>query len=238
MSKINQISRMAAPDSWPIERKGMKWVAKPYPGTHGLQYSMSLNTWLLEILELANIRRNIKRIILAKDVLVNGKVIMEEKFPVGIFDVLSVPKLKKNYRVTINKIGKLILIEIPEHDAKLVPAKVISKTTISGGKVQFSCSNGWNILHDKSDYKIGDVLLFDAATRKVAKHLSLKQGNLVFTIGGKHVGKVAKLNEIKEIGELKKIRIAVLSEDKESWETSLDKLFVIGEGAKQEIKVQ
>lgn len=238
MSKINQISRMAAPNSWPIERKGVKWVAKPYPGTHSLQYSMALNTWLLEILELAKIRKNIKRIISAKNVLVNGKPVSEEKFPLGIFDVLSIPKLKKNYRVTLNKIGKLMLVEIPEQDAKLVPAKIISQKTINGGKTQFNCSNGWNILHERSDYKIGDVLLFDAATRKVAKHLGLKPGSAVFSIGGKHVGQVAKLKEIKEIGELKRKKIAVLSEDKETWETSLDKIFVIGEGGKQEIKVQ
>ncbi len=25
MSKINQISRMAAPDTWPVERKGIKY---------------------------------------------------------------------------------------------------------------------------------------------------------------------------------------------------------------------
>ena len=238
MSKINQLSRIAAPDTWPIERKGIKWVAKPYPGTHSLQCSMALNTWLLEILELANIRKNVKRIISAKEVLVNGKAVTEEKFPLGIFDVLSIPKLKKNYRVTINKIGKLTLIEIPEHDAKLVPAKITSIKTIGSSKTQFNCSNGWNILHDKSDYKIGDVVLFDAATRKVVKHLGLKPGNIVFAISGKHVGRIAKLNEIKEIGELKKKRIAILSEDKESWETSLDKIFVIGEGSKQEIKVQ
>lgn len=167
MSKINQISRMAAPDTWPVERKGIKWVAKPYPGTHQLQYSMALNTWLLEILQLAKIRKNIKRIISAKDVLVNGKVIRDEKFPLGIFDVLSIPKLKKNYRVTINKIGKLMLVEIPEDDAKFVPAKITSKKTIRGGKVQFNCSNGWNLLDSKTDYKVGDVLLFDSATRKL-----------------------------------------------------------------------
>jgi len=210
MSKINQISRMAAPDSWPIERKGIKWVAKPYPGTHGLQYSMSLNTWLLEVLELAEIRRDIKKIISAKDVFVNGKAVNEEKFPLGIFDLLSIPKLNKHFRVTINKIGKLVLIDVSEHE-KLVPARIISKKTIAGGKVQFNCSNGWNILHDKHDYAVNDVLLFDAGTRKVVKHLPLKEGSIVFTIGGKHVGEVAKLAEIKELGDLKKIRIAVLT---------------------------
>lgn len=237
MSKINQISRMAAPDTWPVERKGIKWVAKPYPGTHSLYHSMALNTWLLEILELANIRRNIKRIISAKDVLINGKIIRDEKFPLGIFDVLSIPKLKKNYRVSINKIGKLMLIEIPEADAKFVPAKIISKKTIKDGKVQFNCSNSWNLLDSKANYKVNDVLLFDSATRKVAKHLVLKEGSIVFSIGGRHVGEIAKIKEIKETGELKRKKIAVLSEGKESWETSLDKVFVIGD-AKQEIKVQ
>jgi len=237
MSKVNQISRMAAPESWPIKRKESKWVAKPYPGAHSLHYSMALNTWLLEVMQLAKIRKNIKRIITAKEVFVNGRAVKEEKMPMGIFDVLSIPKLKKTYRVTINKIGKLTLIEIPEHDAKLIPAKITSKKTVSSGKHQFNCSNGWNVLSDKSDYKIGDTLFFDAATRKVVKHIALKTGNTGFTTGGKHVGEVAKIKEIKEIGDLKKKKTAVLSEGNEEWETSLDKVFVIGE-SKQEIKVQ
>ena len=73
MSKVNQISRLAAPESWPIVRKGSKWVAKPYPGAHSLHFSMALNTWLLEVMQLANIRKNVKRIITAKEVFVNGK---------------------------------------------------------------------------------------------------------------------------------------------------------------------
>lgn len=237
MSKINQISRLAAPESWPIARKGIKWVAKPYPGAHSLENSMALNTWLLEILQIAKIRKNIKRVITAKEIFVNGKHAREEKMPLGIFDVLSIPKLKKNYRVTLNKIGKLALIEVPDHDARTIPAKIISKKTISSGKHQFNCSNGWNVLSEKSDYKIGDVLLFEANTRKVVKHLALKPGNIVFATGGKHVGEVAKLKEIKELGDLKKKKTAVLTGEKEEWETSLDKIFVIGE-TKQEIKVQ
>lgn len=236
MSKHYHLSRLAAPKTWPVKRKGIKWIAKPISGPHSTEYSMTIGTWLQEVLEIAKVKRDIKRILGQDEVLVNGKAVHELNFPVGIFDVLSIPKLKKHYRVLINNIGKLVLAEILEKDAKLVPAKVISKTTISGGKLQINCSNGWNLLAEKDSYSMGDVLFFDVEKRTPAKHIKLAKGNVVFLIGGKHVGSVARLEGIKEVGQLKKTKIVLLAADKEKWESSLNEVFIIGE-KEPEIKV-
>ena len=236
MSKLYHLSRMAAPGTWPVKRKGIKWIAKPLPGPHSTYYSMTLGTWLQEILGLAKTKRDIKRILIQGDVLVNSRAIKELNFPVGLFDVLSLSKLKKNYRVLLNSIGKLILTEVSDADAKLVPAKIISKTTSKAGKLQINCNNGWNFISGKDEYKIGDVLFFDSTQRKLVKHVKLAKGAIAFVIGGSHVGSVAKLDTIKESGKLRKQKIAVLSVDKETWETNLEQVFVIGEKS-PEIKV-
>ncbi|MEM4247669.1 MAG: 30S ribosomal protein S4e, partial [Candidatus Nanoarchaeia archaeon] len=210
MAKLYHISRLNAPKSWPIARKGIKWVAKPIPGPHSIYYAMPLNIYLRDILGLASITKHIKKILNDGSVKVNGKVRKELNFPVGLFDVLSIAHLNKHYRVIISENGLLKLIEISASDAKLVPAKIISKTTTRNGKLQINCNNGWNFLADKDDYKAGDVLLFDAEKNKPAKHIKLAEGNTAYIIGGKHVGSVAKLEKFKETGELKKKKIAVL----------------------------
>jgi len=42
----------------------------------------------------------------------------DHRYPVGLFDVISTPETKQNFRVLINKKRKLFLIEIPEQEAK------------------------------------------------------------------------------------------------------------------------
>ena len=37
------LKRIAVPKSWPIKRKENKWIARPMPGPHSLNHSISLN---------------------------------------------------------------------------------------------------------------------------------------------------------------------------------------------------
>ena len=39
---------------------------------------------------------------------VDGRVRTDPKFPLGLFDVLSIPKIKKNYRIMIDVKGRFI----------------------------------------------------------------------------------------------------------------------------------
>jgi small subunit ribosomal protein S4e len=236
MSKHYHISRLNAPETWPVERKSTKWIAKPIPGPHTLYYSMPLSIFLMDILNLASIKRNIKKILDQKFVKVNGKVRKETNFQVGLFDVLSIAQINKYYRVAITTNGHLCLIEISASEAKLVPAKVIGKTTLKNGKIQVNCNNGWNFQSDKNEYGLGDVILFDTEKNKPAKHLKLAEGNTVYIIGGKHVGNLATLESFKQIGELKKKKIALLKHDSEKWESPVEQLFVVGE-KESEIKL-
>ena len=56
-------------------------------------------------------------------------------------------------------------------------------------------------------------------------------------MGGKHPGVFAKIKDTKEIGELKKRKIAIMKNEGETWETDANQLFVIGD-KEAEIKLQ
>ena len=104
-------------------------------------------------------------------------------------------------------------------------------------KTQINLSNGWNIL-SKEKFKTGDSILFNTSTKKIEKKLALKEGNTIYITGGKHAGMVAKLKEIKEVGELKKERIVKVAPSKDEIEsTDLNHIFVIGE-ANPAVKVE
>ena len=236
MAKLKHMSRLAAPNTWPIKRKGTKWIAKPTPGANILELSMPLSVCLRELLEVTENRSEVKRLLNAKEVLVNGRNLKDERFSVGIFDVIAFPKSGKNFRLVMNSIGKLNFIEITKEEAKLIVAKVVSKTTLKKAKQQLNMSNGWNILSNEK-YNVGDVLFVDVNTRKPIKHIAFANGKLAYVVGGKHPGVFAKIKDTKEIGELKKRKIAIMKNEGETWETDANQLFVIGD-KEAEIKLQ
>jgi small subunit ribosomal protein S4e len=46
------------------------------------------------------------------NLLVDGRIRKDPKFPLGLMDVLSIPRIKKNYRVLIDVKGRFVLNEI------------------------------------------------------------------------------------------------------------------------------
>ncbi|MEM2874035.1 MAG: 30S ribosomal protein S4e [Candidatus Nanoarchaeia archaeon] len=231
MSKQKHLSRLAAPKTWPIARKKAKWIAKPIPATHSMQYSMPLQIYLIDILHLAKSKAEVKRILNQNLVLVNGKVRKEARFPVGLFDTLKILKYNKYYRVVLDNKGQLKLIEIPHTETDLIITKVEGKHTIKGGKMQIHVSNGWNFIADKDIYKIGDCVLFDAKEGKPIKHIALEPGCIAYVIGGAHAGKVVTISDFVEEGILRKKRYAITIIDEKKLKIPLKELFVIGKNA-------
>jgi small subunit ribosomal protein S4e len=117
---------------------------------------------------------------------------------IGIFDILSLPKINKFYRILRDKNGRHVSIEIDAEAAKTRLCKVKNKTTISGGKVQLNMRDGANLLADNT-YKAGDsiVLSLEPETRfKIVDHFPFAVGNMAMVIGGRHSGKVARIVDI------------------------------------------
>ena len=84
-----------APAFFSIQRKEYVYLTKPNPGRHSLERSISLEL-LARKLNLAGTKRDIKKIIENGMILINGKVIREIKYPIGLNDTVEVAK--KYYR--------------------------------------------------------------------------------------------------------------------------------------------
>ena len=92
------LKRLNAPKSWPISRKGTKWVTRQNPGTHGLDESVSINIMLKDMLKYARTTRDARRILNNREVLIDNIPRKDVKFPVGIFDVIKIPKTMARFR--------------------------------------------------------------------------------------------------------------------------------------------
>lgn len=190
------LKRLAAPKSWPIQRKGIKFIAKPLPGPHKLNESITLNVILKDILKFAQTTKEVKRILNQGKVLVDDIKIKEHRLPIGIMDIISIPSMKKYYKVLYSLNGKFTLQEIKEIDAKEKISKIIGKKILKGKKTQINLYNGKNILVSKDTYKVGDSLVLNK--NKIIKHLKLEKGAKVYITIGKYKGLEGTIEDIKK----------------------------------------
>ena len=106
------LSRVAVPKTWPINRRYRKWVTRPKPGMHGIKLGMPLSVIFKEILGYAKTTKEAKNILNNQDVLVDGKRRKDTRFIAGLMDIISMPKIKENFRILLIKRGKISLVPI------------------------------------------------------------------------------------------------------------------------------
>ncbi|MBC7110348.1 MAG: 30S ribosomal protein S4e [Archaeoglobi archaeon] len=217
--------RITAPRSWPVPRKEHKWVVKPSPGPHSQETSIPLAVVLRDILKVAHNMREVKKILSEGQIYVDGRVRKNYKFPVGLFDVVSIPSIDAHYRVVYDKRGVLRLVETNKPDVKL--CKIMNKTVVKGGRIQLNLHDGTNLLADNS-FSTKESILISLPEKNILKKVEYKEGNLAFVTGGAHIGELARIKEIRIVRGPQPNRV-LLSKDGEEFETIEDYVFVVGE---------
>jgi len=220
----NHLKRLSAPRSWKIDRATNVYIMKPMPGAHSLERGLPLGLLLRDHLKIASTLKEVKMILVQGEVLVDGKKVTQAHYNTGLFDVLSLPKINKNYRLLLDKKGILFLKEIPAAENAIKLCKIVGKTALKAGKIQFHFHDGKNILVGKEgqEAKVGDTFLLTLPELKIKEVLSLKAGALVFLTQGKQMGELGNFQEFKG-------REAKYTFNQEERETARDYLFVVGE---------
>jgi small subunit ribosomal protein S4e len=189
------LKRIAMPKTWGLSRRRSPtrekqvFVSRPNPGKP-FEYVIPINNFLKELVFVAETRKEVKALLRYKHVLVNGKIVRDEKFPVGLFDVVEIQESEKCYRLSLTDHGKMRAIEIPASEKSFIPRRIEDKTQIPGGKIQYNLFGGANII--SSEKASVDDVLCDG------KVLKLEKGATVMLISGNHRGQIGKVIESKE----------------------------------------
>jgi len=191
----NDMKRLTAPRSWPVPRKTNIWIAKPSPGPHGIEESMPMVVVLRDVLKLADTAKEARRILTNHDVLVDGRVVTDYAFPIGLMDVVSIPKLNQHYRMMLDRNGKFRLVKVPEGKQGWKLCRIEGKTTVPGGKTQLNLHDGRNLLVAKDTFKAGDVLKLEVPSQKILDTYKIAKGSTAVIIGGNNVGDLAVIEE-------------------------------------------
>ena len=221
------MKRIAAPKAIPItNKKENVWIVRPDSGPHGKKECIPLGVLLRDILKVASTLKEVKRILYSRKVLVDGKVRVSEKFPVGLMDVISFPDANKHYRIVIDWKGRLVPVEADEKEFSKKILKVVRKHTSPGGKVTITFHDGKNMFGD-NNIKVGDSIVAKLPKGGMELHMKLESGARCLVEKGKHAGAIVKLREILKRKGGKRSEVLVEDENG-SFETVLDYLLVVG----------
>ena len=192
-----------------------------------------MTTILTIVLKKAGSIREAERLIKTNEILVDGRVVKDPKFPVGFMDVLSIPKVDEHYLITYDKYGRIQLQKIDAQKFKL--CRIERKFVEKKGKKMIGLHDGRTQAADK-DYKTGDVVKMAVPEQKILDHFEFKKGNTAYVIKGKHAGKTGKIKEeIK--GTAARESLVVMEKEGETFNVPKRYLFLIGRD-KPEIKLE
>jgi len=184
--------------NWPIPRKGTKYLAD---ASHSNSKGIPLLFLLREVLKIAKTRKEANYMTRNSEILVNNKARKTETFPVQLFDIIKIKKMKKNFKLEIvNK--KFTLKEVAEKEADMKIVKIIGKKIISKDKIQMNLEDGQNFL-TKEKFSLNDSIVIDTKENKIKKILALKEGAQVEIVSGKHAGETGKIKSIRELSREK-----------------------------------
>jgi small subunit ribosomal protein S4e len=232
------LKRLAAPKIFPVPRKTHVWTVRPQPGPHEFEKSVPLLLVVRDVLGYAKTAREARKIIARGEIWVDGRPRKDYKYPVGLFDVIEIPRTGERYRVLFARNLKFRLVPIDESEADIKPAKILDKTTVKHGHIQLNLSGGRNVLINVQDpsnpeearrYHTQDTVVLKLKPKQeIVDYIELKPGNLVYITYGRLVGLVGKIVGIERLGVA--VKPQVVFEDFEGVErrTIIDYAIAIG----------
>ncbi len=205
----NKLKSLAAPRSWDISRKGSRFVFKPIPGTHSIASSYPLGVVVRDLAHMATLAKEIKFMVKSGKVLIDGTERHSPSFPVGLFNLVSVPLEGASFRLVPSPKG-LVLAKVKAEEADRKLCSVHTKTKVRGGHIQYGLHDGRSILDDGLDLSPGDAVLLEVPSQKVLGQVKLTKGSVGLVLSGDRAGQFGKIVDVKK-GTISRERMVKIS---------------------------
>jgi small subunit ribosomal protein S4e len=191
----NHQKRLAAPESWPVERKTEMFTVKADAGPHG-DDGVPLLILLRDVLGYADSRKEARYALTQDNVIINGTPVSDEERPVGMFDILAFDEREEYYRVFPDEGGRLSLTPIDADSAGSKLGRIAGKTHVPGGDVQVTLHDGQTLLvEDPGQYSVGDSLVVANNDDSIVAHFEYTEGALATAVAGQHAGQIGTIDE-------------------------------------------
>ena len=233
--ETKQLKRFSTPKFWSLPRKVSKFAINPSSGPHSAAHCIPLLIILRDILKVSETAREAKYIIKTGTVKIDGKIQKDHRFPVGLMDVIEIPKINLFYRMLPAPRRGLILHPIESTEAGFKLCRIENKTVIKGGHVQLNLHDGRNILIQVKDpanpeediYSTKDVLKIAIPSQEILEHIKFEENSLSLVIDGRNLGLIGNITKIdRRFGP--HASSVTLERDGKSYQTALEYAFPVG----------
>lgn len=230
------LKRLNAPRSWMLDKLGGTFAPRPRCGPHKLRESLPLCLIVRRKLSFAQNTKEVVHILKNKLVKVDGKIRKDPKYPAGVMDVISFPKIHENYRLLYNVNKKFCLQPITEEEAKFKICKILTKRLENKSILTLHTNDGRTIKYADPSINIGDSIKLDLETNEIRETLPLKVGKTAYAFRGKNLGCIGIIREIKS--NITGFSMSILEDlNGRSFTTRTDNLIVIGDSGESVISL-
>jgi small subunit ribosomal protein S4e len=208
------------------EKKAKKFITKPMPGRHE-KIVWPIVVLLRDKLNVAKTTKEVKYLLNKGVVKVDGKVVKERKYPIGLFDIIDIGD--DRYIIVLDKKGRLTYKKVDKNAINYdKPLRIKNKVAITTNTWQLTFHDGRTKLVNDKSFKIGDTVVLDLNSKEIKDVVKPEKGKSCLITQGKHAGKIALFQELLHVAEKKK-EAKLLTEDKQEIITRFDYLFFLPE---------
>lgn len=190
--------RLAASKSWGLDKNGGKFAIRMLPGAHNKNMCIPLKYIIMRLLKLAKTSKEVRYILSNNMVLVNGKVANVHKSPVGLFDVVSIPKTNEHYRIFFNIKKKFCVKKIPSSEAKYRLTKVVRMEIDKDNVPYVRTLDGYNFPYVNMDISIHDTVKVDIESNRIVEAIKFDVDKIGFVFNGKNKGRIGVITRVEK----------------------------------------
>ncbi len=235
------LKRLPAPRHWPIKRKEGKFTTRVIPGPHSKEECVTLAILLREMLGYAETMREVKAILNSRQVLVDGRVRREPRFPVGVMDVIEIKSSGDIFRILPKMRGGLRLVPISPEEAKFKLCRIERKMMVPGGRVQMTTHDGRNLLlpdgHKPSEFHTLDTVKISIPDQEFIESYPLREGAYAIVTQGKNVGIEGRVIAVERRFGTHASTVTLEDPSGNQFQTALEYVFVVG-AERPEVQLQ
>ncbi|MCS7141099.1 MAG: 30S ribosomal protein S4e [Candidatus Nitrosocaldus sp.] len=228
----NRLKRQSMPAFWQVPRKGDRFAVRPIPGPHPMDRCYPLGILLRDLLKVVRSMREAEKVLHAGYVHVDGVRRSDVHFPIGLMDVVELQPLKKVYRM-VPKDGFILKpVEVSEGERNLKICKVVNRSTVRGGRMQYTLHDGRSILMDVPAGKLDGITTHDSILirlpgQEIVDAVRMDRGALALITAGDNAGTIGRVLEVKE-GTITLPRRVVIESSSRRLEVPVDSVIAVG----------
>ncbi|MDE1873842.1 MAG: hypothetical protein KGI04_01850 [Candidatus Micrarchaeota archaeon] len=217
------LNRLASSTYPRVSKKISKYIAKPAAGRHALGRSIALVVLVRDKLGLAATAGEVRKIINAGGVQVNGRLAVDDRYPLGFGDVVTFAGSKESYSIGIDKAGN-IKLDKASGRAGSRTLKVVGKYVGRGNKVMLRLYDGSTVKGEAAT-KVNDSVVLNE--KGIGSVLKFEKGARCLVIAGTHASERGVIKEVKQ-GNATSLASVKIEGEGGAFETSAENIMVIG----------